>query len=94
MGEQMDLRWRGWIGVVAAAMPFFCVTVRGAERKLTLREAAGNRFLIGAAIRSNQLDDPATVALILKQFDCLTGEYEFMPSSLQPEPGSWTVGMW
>jgi len=86
----MDLRWRGWIGVAAVALPLFCVTVRGAERKATLREAAGKQFLIGAAIRSKQLDDPATVALILKQFDCLTGEYEFMPSSLQPDPGRFT----
>jgi len=86
----MNLRWRGWLGVATVAMLFFCVTIGGEKQKATLRKAAGNQFLIGAAIRSKQLDDPATVALILKQFDCLTGEYEFMPSSLQPEPGKFT----
>jgi endo-1,4-beta-xylanase len=86
----MGLRWLGWIGVAAVAMPFFCVTVRAEERKATLREAAGHQFLIGAAITSKQLNDPATEALILKQFDCLTAEYEFMPQFLQPEPGHFT----
>lgn len=42
---------------------------------------------MGAAIRSTQLDDPAASSLILKQFNCLTAEYEFMPRMLQSEPG-------
>jgi len=86
----MHLPRREWISLALVAMACFCAAVCGAEQKSTLREAAGNQFLIGAAIQSKQLDDPATTELILKQYDCLTGEYEFMPGSLQPEPGRFT----
>jgi endo-1,4-beta-xylanase len=34
--------------------------------------------------------DPAKAALILRQFNCLTGEFEFMPQFLEPEPGKFT----
>jgi endo-1,4-beta-xylanase len=50
----------------------------------TLRQAVKNRFLIGAAIMSRQLDDPKLAALVAEQFDCLTGENEFKPRSLHP----------
>jgi len=72
------------------AIFLFLATARGEEQKAPLREAAARQFLIGAAIQSKQLDDPMMVALILKQFDCLTGEYEFMPALLQPKPGKFT----
>jgi endo-1,4-beta-xylanase len=54
----------------------------------TLCEAARHRFLIGTAIKTSQLVDPARSQLILQQINCLTAEYEFMPSMLQPSPGS------
>ena len=36
---------------------------------------------------SRRLDDPRLAALVAQQFDCLTGENEFKPRSLQPQPG-------
>jgi endo-1,4-beta-xylanase len=53
----------------------------------TLRHAVNGRFLIGTAVMSRQLDNSAMADLIAKQFDCLTGENEFKPQSLQPRPG-------
>ena len=52
-----------------------------------LRHAVGGRFLIGAAVISRQLDNPMLSALVAEQFNCLTGENEFKPVSLQPQPG-------
>jgi endo-1,4-beta-xylanase len=52
----------------------------------TLRHAVKGRFLIGAAVMSRQLADPKMAELIAEQFNCLTGENEFKPSSLQPRP--------
>ena len=52
----------------------------------TLRSAAAGRFLIGTAVMSRQLDDPELSALIAKQFNCLTGENEFKPEPIHPQP--------
>jgi endo-1,4-beta-xylanase len=54
---------------------------------VTLRQAAGSRFLVGTAIMSYQLDDPRLAAFIASQFNCLTGENEFKAQSLEPQPG-------
>lgn len=53
----------------------------------TLRHAVNGRFLIGTAVMSRQLDNPATAELVARQFNCLTAENEFKPQSLQPQPG-------
>lgn len=53
----------------------------------SLRQAANDRFLVGTAVMSRHLANPALAALIAKQFDCLTGENEFKPLSLHPRPG-------
>ncbi len=53
----------------------------------TLRHAVNGRFLTGAAVMSRRLDDPRLAALVAQQFDCLTGENEFKPRSLQPRAG-------
>ena len=53
----------------------------------TLRRAVNGRFLIGTAVMSRQLDNPALAAMVAEQFDCLTGENEFKPGSLHPQPG-------
>ena len=53
----------------------------------TLRHAVKGRFLIGAAVMSRQLDNPKLADLVAEQFNCLTGENEFKPVSLQPRPG-------
>ncbi len=55
---------------------------------VTLRaQAVNGRFLIGTAVMSRQLDNAGLADLVAKQFDCLTGENEFKPQSLQPQPG-------
>jgi endo-1,4-beta-xylanase len=56
----------------------------------TLRQAAPEGLQIGAAIMSAALDDPRLARLIATQFNSLTGENEFKPSSLQHEPGNFT----
>ena len=53
----------------------------------TLRHAVKGRFLIGTAVMFRQLDNSATADLVARQFDCLTGENEFKPQPLQPQPG-------
>jgi len=42
--------------------------------------------MIGTAVQSGQLKRPEATALILKQFNSMTPEYEFMPSILHPAP--------
>ena len=64
---------------------------RAAEPK-PLRKAADGKFLVGTAFMSSALDDPATAAFIAREFDSLTGENEFKPSSLQPQPGQFNFG--
>lgn len=55
-----------------------------------LREESGERLMIGTAIMSSQLDDPARAALIASQFNCVTAENEMKPDALQPTPGHFT----
>jgi endo-1,4-beta-xylanase len=70
------------------AVLFAVASAAAAEPSLC--ESAGRFFKLGAAVTSVQLKDPATAALILRQFNCLTAEYEFMPQFLEPEPGKFT----
>jgi endo-1,4-beta-xylanase len=52
-----------------------------------LREAVRGRFRVGTAIGSRQLSDPKVASLVVREFDCLTGENEFKPTSVQPRAG-------
>jgi endo-1,4-beta-xylanase len=52
----------------------------------TLRGAARGRFLIGTAVMSRSLDDPEMAELVATQFDVLTGENEFKPAPIHPQP--------
>ena len=61
-----------------------------AAGKPTLREAAGDKFLIGAAIATVDLQDPKLVALVTQQFNCITPEYDFMPEKLIDDKGNFT----
>jgi len=61
-----------------------------APNTATLRQAAPAGLQIGAAIMSSAIDDPKLAKLIAAQFNSLTGENEFKPSSLQHEPGNFT----
>src|SRR5687767_12010936 len=52
-----------------------------------LRRAAEGKFLVGAAVVSSALADPATAKLVAGQFNTLTAENEFKPTALQPAEG-------
>jgi len=56
----------------------------------TLRQAAGDRMLIGAAIGARSLDRPGLASLIAEQFSCVTAENEMKPISLQRVQGTFT----
>lgn len=68
----------------ALAVLFMTSSLWGAE---TLREATGNRLLVGCAVATQDLRDPKLVALITNQFSCITPEYEFMPEKLVDNSG-------
>lgn len=61
-----------------------CSPLLGAE---TLREAAPNRLLVGCAVATVDLGNPELAALVVNQFNCITPEYEFMPSHLVDDGG-------
>lgn len=56
-------------------------------RQEPLRKAVAGRFLIGTAVSSRQLDQPAMADFVATQFNCLTAENEFKPDALEPRPG-------
>lgn len=56
----------------------------------TLREAAGDRFLIGTAISAGELNNAALMSLITKQFHGITAVNEMKPDSLQRVQGQFT----
>ena len=59
------------------------------REELPLKEAAGERFLIGFAAMSYQLNDPQIAALVTRHFNTLTPENEMKPQSVHPAPGEW-----
>lgn len=65
----------------------FAAPFPGAE---TLREAAGNRLLVGCAVATRDLAEPKLAALVAEQFSCLTPEYEFMPEKLVDDTRKFT----
>jgi endo-1,4-beta-xylanase len=78
--------------ILSAFLLFMVVLDRSTmgEEPQSLAESARGCFSIGAAVTSEQVKDPATSALILRQFNCLTGEFEFMPQFLEPKSGKFT----
>ena len=64
-----------------------CSPLLGAE---TLREAAGNRLLVGCAVATVDLGNPKLVALVAEQFNCITPEYDFMPGHMVDDDGKFT----
>jgi endo-1,4-beta-xylanase len=81
---------RTFIRVLIVALITAATNVIAHAADPSLCQCAGDCFAIGAAVTSAQVKDPATSALILRQFNCLTGEFEFMPQFLEPEPGKFT----
>src|SRR5687768_11251434 len=70
-----------------------CGAVRAndkADTKATLRQAAGDRLLIGAAVMPHTLEDPARAKLIAAQFNSLTAENDMKPDALQKVKGTFT----
>jgi endo-1,4-beta-xylanase len=57
---------------------------------LTLRQAAGERMLIGCAVNSFTMGRPALASFIPQQFSCLTAENEMKPFALQRARGTFT----
>ncbi|HTO02660.1 MAG TPA: endo-1,4-beta-xylanase [Opitutus sp.] len=69
--------------VVLCAMAGFSPSViNAAEPAKTLREAAGDTLLIGCPVGVKDLDNPELLALILREFNCITVETEIMPFKL------------
>jgi endo-1,4-beta-xylanase len=69
---------------------FTVVLARTGEPTTTLRAAAGDGLLMGAAVSAQDLDDPKLAKLIAEQFNSLTAGNEFKPDSLQREQGKFT----
>lgn len=51
----------------------------------TLREAAGDALLIGCPVGYEDFEDPALLALVRREFNCITVETELMPFKLGAE---------
>lgn len=80
------------VAVAVAAMGSSVCRGQGTSVTQTLRQAADDRLLIGAAVMSEQLEKPKLAALIADQFNCLTGENEFKPLPTEPERGQFDFG--
>ena len=57
-----------------------------AAEPATLRQAAGDRLLIGAAISMPQIDDPKQAELLTSQFNSIVCGNDFKPLYLHPKP--------
>jgi len=79
-----------WIGGPTAFGQETLPVPRAGRAEPTLRQAAGDRMLIGAAIGVRSLDRPALPSLIAEQFHCVTAENEMKPISLQRVRGTFT----
>jgi endo-1,4-beta-xylanase len=75
------------LAVLSGLGGLVCVGQERSPGAATLRQAAGDRLLIGAAVMSYQLDQPALAGLIADQFNCLTGENEFKVGPTEPRKG-------
>lgn len=74
---------------IVATFAVFCAVVVSApsaisavEPAKTLRQAAGDMLLIGCPVGLNDLDNPELLAMILREFNCITVETEIMPFKL------------
>jgi len=75
---------------LGAASAAAAVAQQSGASAVTLRHAAGERLLIGAAVAPHQLDDPKLTQLLAAQFNCLTAENVMKPDALQRERGKFT----
>jgi endo-1,4-beta-xylanase len=82
-----------FLSMAAAITVAACPGVRANDKtdaKATLRQAAGDRLLIGAAVMPHTLEDPARAKLIAAQFNSLTAENDMKPDALQKVKGTFT----
>jgi GH35 family endo-1,4-beta-xylanase len=63
---------------------------RGTAAAPTLRETFKDTFLIGTAIRPDQINgqNPQAAALILREFNCITAENAMKMGPIHPRPGN------
>jgi endo-1,4-beta-xylanase len=78
------------LALLLTTIPVANAQTSNAASAPTLRQAAGDRMLIGAAIMSHHLDQPELADLIKQQFNSLTCENEMKPDQLQREKGKFT----
>ena len=57
---------------------------------ISLKEAYQGSFLIGAALNARQYGDtdPATTAVITREFNCATAENDMKWEALEPKPNT------
>lgn len=72
------------LGSVAFAQEAKTSTDAKTSTEQTLRQAAKGKMLVGCAIMSSALDDPAHAKLIASQFDAITAENEMKPVEVHP----------
>jgi len=60
------------------------------SRGQALRQAAGDRLLVGAAVPPRAVEDPKLAQLLAEQFSSLTAENVMKPDALQRERGKFT----
>jgi len=101
MGDQMRpgkliARWGTLVvGVVAlGAAPPAAQHETDVKAATTLRQAAADRLLVGAAVSRRAVEDPKLAAILAEQFNCLTAENAMKRRSLsgQPLPSGWRYG--
>ncbi|HSU69088.1 MAG TPA: endo-1,4-beta-xylanase [Tepidisphaeraceae bacterium] len=73
--------------ILGSALLLLTLARASAAGAASLREAAGDKLLIGTAVSSRQLDNAAEAKLIAVQFSSATAENELKPDQTEPRPG-------
>lgn len=81
------------IGLVMGALTALPMALQGGnfavEDNRSLKQAAGERFLMGVGTSSKVLANPVDAALVQKHFQILTPDNCMKPQSVQPSEGEW-----
>lgn len=78
------------IGMIGLAIALPAVLQADSAKPSSLREFAGDRFLIGTAMTANELNQQKLTSLIAEQFACVTFGNEMKPDALQRVKGRFT----
>ncbi len=68
----------------------FNPVIADTAKSVSLKEAAGDRMLIGTAVMSHEFNNPALAKVIAEQFSCMTPGNETKPDALQRVKGKFT----